>query len=77
MTQALRRPRRGNTPVAVDTFREQIERALTAFNEDVTYSVLMARAAVTISRKRDVWQTRRELRDTTPTPFTVPLQRAA
>ncbi len=63
MTQAIRRTRRGTAPVAVDQFRDHIDRALTAFQTDVTYSVLMARAAVTIARKREVWQIRREARD--------------
>lgn len=49
--------------MAIDSFRDQIDRALEAFGLDVTYSVLMARAAVTISRKREVWQSRREGRD--------------
>ncbi len=63
MTQAIRRTRRGHTPVAVDDFRDHLDKALAAFRTDVTYSVLMARAAVTITRKREVWQLRREARD--------------
>lgn len=63
MTQAIRRPRRGTHPVAVEAFRDQIDKALSAFSQDVTYSVLMARAAVTIARKRELWQTRRDNRD--------------
>lgn len=63
MTQATRRARRGAAPVAVEQFRDNIDKALAAFSEDVTYSVLMARAAVTIARKREVWQIRRETRE--------------
>jgi hypothetical protein len=63
MTQAIRRPRRGTTPIAVEHFRDNIDKALAAFGQDVTYSVLMARAAVTIARKREVWQIRREHRE--------------
>lgn len=63
MTQAIRRTRRGTTPVAVDKFTDHIDKALTAFRADATYSVLIARAAVTIARKREVWQQRRENRD--------------
>jgi hypothetical protein len=37
-----------------------VEVALTAFGIDVSYAVSMARAAVTITRKRAVWQARRE-----------------
>jgi hypothetical protein len=60
MTQAIRRPRRGTNPVAIDQFTDQINRALAAFHEDADYAVKMARAAVTIARKRQIWQTRRD-----------------
>jgi hypothetical protein len=49
---------------AVDTasFRPQIEQAMLAFTADVSYAVSMARAAVTIVRKRELWQARRDAR---------------
>lgn len=62
MTQALRRPRRGAAPVDVAAFRHQIDQAMQAFQSDVSYAVQMARAAVTIARKREVWQARRDER---------------
>lgn len=34
-----------------------------AIGEDVSYAVLMARAAVTIDRKRAAWQVRKDLRE--------------
>ncbi len=59
MTQATsRRPRRTSQPVAVGDFQDQVDKAITAFETDATYSVLMARAAVTIARKREIWQAR-------------------
>lgn len=63
MTQALRRPRRGVAPVDTAAFRHQIDQAMEAFQADVSYAVQMARAAVTIVRKREVWQARREARE--------------
>lgn len=63
MTQALRRTRPRTAPVDVKRFRSQIEQAMTAFEQDVTYAVQMARAAVTIARKREVWQARRDARE--------------
>ncbi len=66
MTQALtrrNRPRPG--PVDVSTFRPQIDQAMAAFQADVSYAVSMARAAVTIVRKREVWQARRDSRTET------------
>ena len=62
MTQALRRARIRVTPVDTAAFRPQIEQAMKAFQQDVSYAVLMARAAVTIARKREIWQARREAR---------------
>lgn len=64
MTQAtvVRRTRKSLTPVDTGKFRAQIEQAMKAFEADVSYAVLMARAAVTIVRKREVWQARREAR---------------
>lgn len=59
-TGLLRRARKNMNPVDVASFRPHIEQAMTAFQEDVSYAVLMARAAVTIARKREVWQARRE-----------------
>lgn len=56
--------RRGQT-AAVDVrhFRAILDQAMEAFQSDVSYAVLMARAAVTITRKREVWQARRDARD--------------
>lgn len=63
MTQAIqRRTRKSLTPVDTGKFRTQIEAAVAAFEADVSYAVLMARAAVTIVRKREVWQARRDAR---------------
>ncbi len=59
MTQALRRPRTRITPVDTAVFRPQIEQAMKAFQQDVSYAVQMARAAVTIARKRQIGQARR------------------
>lgn len=64
MTQTLRRQRRGANPVDLELFYDQVESAMTAFSTDVSYAVLMARAAVTITRKREVWKARREQRRT-------------
>ncbi len=59
---ATTRTRRRYT-VDVARFRPQIDQAMAAFQEDVSYAVQMARAAVTINRKREVWQARREARE--------------
>lgn len=67
MTQAairLRRTRSRVNPVDVNTFRPMVEQAMAAFEADVSYAVHMARAAVTIVRKREVWQARREAKAT-------------
>jgi hypothetical protein len=56
-----RAPRRAR-PVDPAAFTEIIDAALAAFTADVSYAVSMARAAVVITRKRAVWQARRELR---------------
>jgi hypothetical protein len=64
MSQAtLRRARSRVNPVDVAAFRPHIEAAMTAFASDVSYAVLMARAAVTIGKKREIWQARREHRE--------------
>lgn len=63
MTQALRRSRTRINPVDVSSFRPQIDQAMEAFQADVSYAVQMARAAVTIVRKREVWQARRDARE--------------
>lgn len=55
-----RRPRRATEVTDTRRFHIDIEKAMEAFQADVTYAVLMARAAVTITRKREVWQARRE-----------------
>jgi len=44
----------------LDEFDDDIRCALQAFAADVTYAVSMARAAVTISRKRSAGQNRRK-----------------
>jgi hypothetical protein len=63
MSQAtLRRTRSRINPVDVAAFRPHIEAAMQAFQADVSYAVLMARAAVTIVKKREVWQARRDQR---------------
>lgn len=66
MTVALykRGHRRGYAAVDVTAFRPTIEQAMEAFQNDVSYAVCMARAAVTIVKKREVWQARRDARDT-------------
>ena len=55
--------RRGQTAVDVRHFRGVLDQAMDAFQSDVSYAVLMARAAVTITRKREVWQARRDARE--------------
>lgn len=55
--------RRGHTAVDVTAFRHTVEQAMAAFQADVTYAVHMARAAVTITRKREVWQARRDTKE--------------
>lgn len=64
MTQTMaRRASRGARPSAdLDTFNDAIHGALAAFAQDVSYAVAMARAAVTITRKREILTARRELR---------------
>lgn len=59
-TVTLRRVRNRINPVDIHRFRPQIDAAMDAFQNDVSYAVLMARAAVTITRKREVWQARRD-----------------
>lgn len=53
------------TPTAGDQtrFDDEIAAACAAFATDVSYAVAMARAAVTITRKRDLWLARKELRE--------------
>jgi hypothetical protein len=63
MTQALaRRPRKRLNPVDVSAFTYQVDQAMEAFQHDVSYAVEMARSAVNIVRKREVWQSRRAAR---------------
>lgn len=55
--------RKRSTPaVDVTGFAEQVTAAILAFGTDESYAVAMARAAVVISRKRAVWQARKDLR---------------
>lgn len=42
-------------PTQPADFTNDIDRALDAFREDVSYAVLMARSAVTIVNKRRAW----------------------
>lgn len=54
---------RSRGPVDVDRFAADVSAAIAAFAVDVSYAVAMARAAVTITRKRAVWQARRDALD--------------
>jgi len=58
--QPERRTSRRGRPVDVETFTDKVDSAMTAFRTDATYAVHMARAAVTIGRKRDLWLHRRQ-----------------
>lgn len=66
MTQASvnlrRKPGRAVISADVSDFAPMVDKAMEAFCQDVSYAVLMARAAVTIIRKREVWQARRDAR---------------
>lgn len=65
MAEGPERPRkisRRSSPVDVESFLDEIDAALDAFSSDVSYACLMARSAVTIERKRQLWQVRRELK---------------
>ncbi len=62
MSRPLMRTSRRKHVIDIQLFRPQIDQALQAFQQDVTYAVQMARAAVTINRKREVWQARRAAR---------------
>lgn len=52
--------RRGHVAIDVQRFRPIVDQAMEAFQADVTYAVHIARAAVTIARKREIWQARRD-----------------
>lgn len=54
------RPNRRSRPVDVELFTSVVNTSLAAFRTDVTYAVQMARAAVTIGRKREMWTQRRQ-----------------
>lgn len=56
-------PPPGDRPADLRRFAAHVEAAVVAFREDVSYAVSMARAAVVIDRKRQVWQARKELRE--------------
>ncbi len=62
ITTYKRGSRRGLSAVDITAFHPHIEQAMQAFQADVSYAVQMARAAVTITRKREVWQARRAAR---------------
>jgi hypothetical protein len=49
---------RRTRPVDVASFTTDIDSALRAFATDVSYAVAMARSAVTIGRKRQIWAAR-------------------
>jgi hypothetical protein len=55
-------PRPRAAPVDTACFADALNAAYLAFSGDVSYAVAMARAAVTIVRKRAVWQARRDTR---------------
>ncbi len=57
-----RRASRRGQPVDLILFADQVDAALLAFATDVSFAVEMARAAVTIDRKRRTWQARKDLR---------------
>jgi hypothetical protein len=59
---AISRRTRQNPPVDVASFTPDVDAALRAFTTDVSYAVSIARSAVTIARKRDLWQTRKAFR---------------
>lgn len=63
LTITRRAPRRSRIPVDVDCFSDDVDAALAAFHKDVTYAVAMARSAVSIGRKREVWSARKQQRD--------------
>lgn len=63
LTIARRAPRRSRTPVDVTSFADDVDAAMEAFRHDVTYAVSMARSAVSICRKREVWSARKQQRD--------------
>jgi hypothetical protein len=54
------RQQRRSRPVDVSTFAGDVDAALTAFSADVSYAVSMARSAVTIGRKRQMWHDRKQ-----------------
>lgn len=58
--QEPRRTNRRSRPVDAASFSTRVDTALTAFATDVNYAVQMARAAVTIGRKRELWLQRRQ-----------------
>lgn len=60
---AARRAPRRNQTIDVTAFADDVADALAAFRTDVSYAVQMARAAVTINRKRAFWKARRDLRE--------------
>lgn len=48
--------------INVEEYLPLVDRALKAFEEDVSYIIGMARSAVTIENKRDTWRRRLESR---------------
>lgn len=46
-------------PLDLTGFTGRVAQAMSAFESDVTYAVLMARAAVTITTKRGGWRQRK------------------
>ena len=53
---------RTRAPADLAAFTGHVQAARAAFGNDVSYAVAIARAAVTITRKRAIWSARRELR---------------
>lgn len=56
-----RRSRSRHTDVT--RFAAEVATAYAAFAQDVSYAVAMANSAVTIERKRGVWQARRDVKE--------------
>lgn len=60
MSTSPRRIPRQRVPIDTQRFTAELESAYVAFGADASYAAAMARNAVTIQRKRSVWQARRD-----------------
>ncbi len=60
MSANPRRVPRQRVPIDTARFATDVETAYLAFGTDASYAAAMARNAVTIQRKRNVWQARRD-----------------